>query len=176
MADQCDDAARTEHRKILDQIRDAHASLKQVAGLRPLSHDLHFPGQPLLGVYQPDFIWYLDAPDRRICLIGEVEASDFCGKDIPGACLLADHLMDRVPHVESPVLAFVLPDGIATNDRSHVEERLNIAASRAKTLTILEARRASDFIAWFRPWMVDQLNRCADDEDDESEDEDAGAF
>jgi hypothetical protein len=140
------------HEAILKQLKSQYM---EVDGL----HRMEYPGTPKLGLYQPDFIWYVKSHDNewQIALIGEVEASDFCGKDIPGACLLADHLCSRHPSTMQPTLVFVLPDNASQSDVSHVEERLNLAAAAMKKLTILPSMKGTEFLDWFKKRCTDYV-------------------
>jgi uncharacterized protein YeaO (DUF488 family) len=111
---------------------------------------LEQPPRPLIGLYQPDLIRYVCRPRELIDVIIEVEASDFTGKDIPGACVLADNLVERTETVDSPTLAFVVPDDIETRELSHMEERLNAAKSRMQNVVVAPAMREKDFIRWVK--------------------------
>lgn len=139
--------ANTAHELILQAIGKGYRQ-------NGLIHRLDFPTQPFIGSYKPDFLWFTMSPIERLALIGEVESSDYASKDIPGACLLADNLSERYPAIRRPLLAFVVPDGISIGDLGHVEERLNIAASRMERITIMPARRVSDFLAWFQQHCI----------------------
>lgn len=112
------------------------------------------PGKALIGTYKPDFLWYVNGPSEQLALVGEYESSNYAEKDIPGACLLADNLVARATSVEKPLLAFVVPDNIKDGQMSHVEERLNIAVSRMRTIRILPAMRRADFLEWFERWAM----------------------
>jgi hypothetical protein len=142
-----------------DSILKAIGDCAQILG----THRLEFPASPVIGSYKPDFLWYVDSQGGHLAIIGEVESSDYSNKDIPGACLLADNLAARMPCVHEPLLAFVVPDGISIADMGHVEERLNIAASRMRKIIILPAMRASKFIEWFKQRRQYEEQRVSQD-------------
>jgi len=136
----------TIHEQIIGEIKNAFTGSVDI-------HKLEYPTQPLIGVYKPDFIWYVkESPVWEIALIGEVECTNFANKDIIGACVLADHLCCRHPEVPKPSLIFVVPDNTSPNDISHIEERINIAVPRMKKLRILPTKKVSDFKQWFKQY------------------------
>ena len=142
-----------EHEAVLSRLRD----VPDVEGFLQKV----FPTVPLMGAYKPDFLVYLYNPVRKLAIIGEVETSNYTGKDLLGACLLADHTAERSLCEERPSLVIVLPDEAKPGDLSHVEERLNIASTRVRTIRILPAMKESVFIAWFMDYWVGVLQRGA---------------